>query len=144
MIKCNKSDVMKLAWELFEGTTEVGEFEYIEWSSIEELQNAKKTFALCLREAWGHEKHVVEMMRQDEERAPKTDQFKAWNWAERKLGVKCPDLTPEQKVKFVDDVVQEYGFCKSVWFCGIKAVERFVKTAEHEPEYFKAVKVKVA
>ena len=42
MIKCNKSNVMKLAWALFEGTTEVGEFEYIEWSSIEELQNTKK------------------------------------------------------------------------------------------------------
>lgn len=29
MIKCNKSDVMKLAWALFEGTSEVCDFEYI-------------------------------------------------------------------------------------------------------------------
>lgn len=136
MIKCNKSDVMKLAWALFEGTTEVGEFEYIEWSSIEELQNTKKTFALCLKEAWGREKHVVEMMRQDEERAPKTEQFKAWNWAERKLDVKF-NLTPVQKVKFVDDVVQEFGFCKSVWFCAIKAVEGIRETVNNEPEEFK-------
>lgn len=137
MIKCNKKKVMKLAWALFEDTTEVGEFEHIEWNSIEEIQNAEKTFALCLKEAWGREKEFVENMNREQEHAPKSDQFKAWNWAERKLGVKCPDLTPEQKVFAVDAVVQEYGFCKSVWFCGIKAVERFVKTAEHEPEYFK-------
>lgn len=139
MIKCDKKNVMETAWALFEGTTEVYNFEYIEWNSIEERQNAEKTFALCLKEAWGREKHVVEMMRRDEERAPKTEQCKAWSWAERKLGVKCPDVTPEQKVREVDAVVQEWGFGKSVWFCAIKAVERFIKLAEQEPEYFKVV-----
>lgn len=108
---------------------------------LKNAKNAEKTFALCLKEAWGREKHVVEMMRQDQERAPKTEQVKAWNWAERKLGVKCPDATPEQKVREVDATVQEWGFGKSVWFCAIKAVERFIKLAEHEPEYFKVVKV---
>lgn len=141
MIKCNKSDVMKLAWALFEGTTEVGEFEYIEWNSIEELQNAKKTFALCLKEAWGHEKHVVEMMRQDEERAPKSDQFKAWNWAERKIGVKFNDLTPLQKKQNVDAIVQQFGFSKSVWFCAIKAVEQLIRLADNEPEYWTYEKI---
>lgn len=114
MIKCNKSNVMKLAWALFEGTSEVGSFEHIEWGSIEELQNAKKTFALCLKEAWGREKEVVEMMRHDEENAQTTDQFKAWNWAERKVGVKFNDLTPLQKKQNVDAIVQQFGFSKSV------------------------------
>lgn len=47
MIKCDKKNVMEVAWALFEGTTEVYDFEYIEWNSIEERQNAEKTFALC-------------------------------------------------------------------------------------------------
>ncbi|MCI5942324.1 MAG: anti-CRISPR protein AcrIIA3 [Ligilactobacillus animalis] len=141
MIKCNKSDVMKLAWALFEGTSKVGDFEHIEWSSIEELQNTEKTFALCLKEAWGREKEVVEMMRRDEESAPKTEQVKAWNWAEYKLGVKFNDLTPVQKMREVDAVVQEWGFGKSVWFCAIKAVERLIEMADHEPQYWTYKKI---
>lgn len=141
MIKCNKSKVMKLAWALFEDTTEVGAFEHIEWNSIEEIQNAEKTFALCLKEAWGREKEFVENMNREQKRAPKSDQFKAWNWAERKLGVKFNDLTPVQKMQDVDAVVQEYGFCKSVWFCAIKAVERLIEMADNEPQYWTYEKI---
>lgn len=129
-MKCDKSRVMKMAWGFYENCNNLDNFEYVSgyYKSV--------TFDLCLKEAWGREKDFVESVNREEERAPKSDQFKAWNWAERKLGVRF-DYTPVDKMRFVDDVVQEWGYCKSVWFCGIKAVEREIELAKREPENFK-------
>ena len=107
----DKSGIMKEAWNLFNNDDiTLADFEYLAWTELK----GQKTFALCLKEAWAHEKEVVERVNQKFENAETSEEAKAWDWACKKLGVSF-EMDAYTKMVNVENMEKETWAGTSVW-----------------------------
>ena len=125
----DKSGIMKEAWNLFNNDDiTLADFEYLAWTELK----GQKTFAICLKEAWAHEKEVVERVNQKFANAEKSEEVKAWDWACKKLGVAF-EMDAYTKMANVENMGKETWAGTSVWAIAMRAVklhiELFVQTA---------------
>ena len=121
----DKSGIMKEACNLFNNDDiTLADFEHLggmEWKS-------KKTFALCLKEAWGREKEVVERVNQKYAEAETSEEAKAWDWACKKLGVVF-EMDAYTKMVNVEDMEKEAWSGTSVWSLAMRAVKLHMEVA---------------
>ena len=121
----DKSGIMKEAWNLFNNDDiTLADFEYLGWMEWK----SEKTFALCLKEAWGREKEVVERVNQKFENAEKSEEAKAWDWACKKLGVTF-EMDAYTKMVNVENMEKEAWPGTSVWSLAMRAVKLHMETA---------------
>lgn len=119
----DKSGIMTEAWNLFNNEEiALADFEYL---SLGELQG-QKTFALCLKEAWAHEKEIVERVNEKHENAEHSEEVKAWDWACKKLGFSV-DMDAYTKMVNVDNMKKEAWPGTSVWSLAMRAVKLHIK-----------------
>lgn len=119
----DKSGIMTEAWSLFNNEEiALADFEYI---SLGELQG-QKTFALCLKEAWAHEKEIVERVNEKHENAEHSEEVKAWDWACKKLGFSV-EMDAYTKMVNVDNMKKEAWPGTSVWSLAMRAVKLHIK-----------------
>ncbi|EAD2324997.1 transaldolase, partial [Listeria monocytogenes] len=78
----NKSEIMQQAWNWFRDSSVW--LSDIEWVSYTDKE---KTFSVCLKAAWSKAKEEVEEVEKEIKHISKSEELKAWNWAERKLGL---------------------------------------------------------
>ncbi|EHX3977323.1 anti-CRISPR protein AcrIIA3, partial [Listeria monocytogenes] len=79
----NKAEIMKQAWNWF--TDSNVWLSDIEWVSYTDKE---KTFSVCLKAAWSKAKEEVKEVEKEIKHISKSEELKAWNWAERKLGLR--------------------------------------------------------
>lgn len=121
----DKSGIMKEAWNLFNNDDiTLADFEHLGWMEWK----SEKTFALCLKEAWGREKEVVERVNQKFENAEKSEEAKAWDWACKKLGVVF-EMDAYTKMVNVEDMGKEAWPGTSVWSLAMRAVKLHMEVA---------------
>lgn len=119
----DKSGIMTEAWNLFNNDDiTLADFEYL---TFEELQG-QKTFALCLKEAWAHEKEIVKRMNEKYEDAEHSEEVKAWDWACKKLGFSI-EMDAYTKMVNVNDMRKEAWAGTSVWSLAMRAVKLHIK-----------------
>ena len=119
----DKSGIMTEAWNLFNNDDiTLADFEYL---TCGELQG-QKTFALCLKEAWAHEKEIVERVNEKHENAEHSEQVKAWDWACKKLGFSI-EMDAYTKMVNVDNMKKEAWPGTSVWSSAMRAVKLHIK-----------------
>lgn len=119
----DKSGIMTEAWNLFNNEEiALADFEYL---SLGELQG-QKTFALCLKEAWAHEKEIVERVNEKHENAEHSEEVKAWDWACKKLGFSV-EMDAYTKMVNVDNMKKEAWPGTSVWSLAMRAVKLHIK-----------------
>lgn len=119
----DKSGIMTEAWNLFNNDDiTFADFEYL---TLGELQG-QKTFALCLKEAWAHEKEIVERVNEKHENAEHSEEVKAWDWACKKLGVSF-EMDAYTKMVNVNDMRKEAWLGTSVWSLAMRAVKLHIK-----------------
>ena len=119
----DKSGIMTEAWNLFDNDDiTLVDFEYL---TCGELQG-QKTFALCLKEAWTHEKEIVERVNEKHENAEHSEEVKAWDWACKKLGVSF-EMDAYTKMVNVDNMKKEAWPGTSVWSLAMSAVKLHIK-----------------
>ena len=119
----DKSGIMTEAWNLFNNDDiTLADFEYI---TCGELQG-QKTFALCLKEAWAHEKEIVERVNEKHENAEHSEEVKAWDWACKKLGFSV-EMDAYTKMVNVDNMKKEAWPGTSVWSLAMRAVNLHIK-----------------
>lgn len=119
----DKSGIMTEAWNLFDNDDiTLVDFEYL---TCGELQG-QKTFALCLKEAWTHEKEIVERVNEKHENAEHSEEVKAWDWACKKLGVSF-EMDAYTKMVNVDNMKKEAWPGTSVWSLAMRAVKLHIK-----------------
>lgn len=123
-VNYDKSRVMKEAWEYFyDGCFEVCDMRYV--------ADGDKTFAACLKEAWGREKELVDSRNKMYEDAEHSEEAKAWDWACRKLGVNFDDeMNAWQKMRDVEDMYKEVWPGTSVWGVAMRAVKLHIELVE--------------
>lgn len=115
----DKSGIMTEAWNSFNNDDiTLADFEHI---TCEELQG-QKTFALCLKEAWAHEKEIVERVNEKHENAERSEEVKAWDWACKKLGFSV-EMDAYTKMVNVDNMKKEAWPGTSVWSLAMRAVK---------------------
>lgn len=115
----NKSGIMKEAWNLFNNDDiTLADFEHLGWMEWK----SEKTFALCLKEAWGREKEVVERVNQKFENAETSEEVKAWDWACKKVGVAF-EMDAYTKMTNVENMEKEAWPGTSVWSLAMRAVK---------------------
>lgn len=115
----DKSGIMKDAWNLFNNDNiTLADFEHLGWMEWK----SEKTFALCLKEAWGREKEVVERVNQKFENAETSEEAKAWDWACKKLGVVF-EMDAYTKMVNVENMEKEAWPGTSVWSLAMRAVK---------------------
>lgn len=121
----DKSVIMKEAWNLFNNDDiTLADFEHLGWMEWK----SEKTFALCLKEAWAHEKEVVERVNQKFADAETSEEAKAWNWACKKLGVAF-EMDAYTKMVNVEDMEKEAWPGTSVWSLAMRAVKLHMEVA---------------
>ncbi|EEO6565124.1 anti-CRISPR protein AcrIIA3 [Listeria monocytogenes] len=122
----NKAEIMKQAWNWF--TDSSVWLSDIEWASYTDKE---KTFSVCLKAAWSKAKEEVKEVEKEIKHISKSEELKAWNWAERKLGLHF-NISDDEKFTGVKDETK-INFGLSVWTCAMKAVklhrELFPQTA---------------
>ena len=119
----DKSGIMKEAWNLFNNDyITLADFEHLGWMEWK----SEKTFALCLKEAWGREKEVVERVNQKFENAETSEEVKAWDWACKKLGVAF-EMDAYTKMTNVENMEKEAWSGTSVWSLAMRAVKLHVE-----------------
>lgn len=119
----DKSGIMTEAWNLFNNDDiTLADFEYL---TCGELQG-QKTFALCLKEAWAHEKEIVERVNEKHENAEHSEQVKAWDWACKKLGFSI-EMDAYTKMVNVDNMKKEAWPGTSAWSSAMRAVKLHIK-----------------
>lgn len=115
----DKSGIMKDAWNLFNNDDiTLADFEHLGWMEWEN----EKTFALCLKEAWGREKEVVERVNQKFANAENSEEVKAWDWACKKIGVTF-EMDAYTKMTNVENMEKEAWPGTSVWSLAMRAVK---------------------
>ena len=122
-VSYDKSEIMKEAWDLFNNDDiTLADFEYL---TVSELGDAK-TFAVCLKEAWAHEKDIVDRIKEKYANAENSEEAKAWDWACKKLGV---SFKMDAYTKFVNvsDMKKEAWPGTSVWSLAMRAVKLHIK-----------------
>lgn len=126
----DKSGIMKDAWNLFNNEDfTIAEFEY---ADVYYYENGKmvffeKTFSLCLKEAWGREKDVVDGLNQKYADAETSEEVKAWDWACKKLGVTF-EMDAYTKMVNVENMEKEAWPGTSVWSLAMRAVKLCLET----------------
>lgn len=121
----DKSVIMKEAWNLFNNDDiTLADFEHLGWMEWK----SEKTFALCLKEAWAHEKEVVERVNQKFADAETSEEAKAWDWACKKLGVAF-EMDAYTKMVNVEDMEKEAWPGTSVWSLAMRAVKLHMEVA---------------
>lgn len=121
-VSYNKSDIMTQAWIFFNDEWAVSDHgEYFEYG----VTNESKTFSDCLKAAWKKEKEIVDRINKKYEDAENTEEFKAWGWACKKLGVEF-EMDAYTKVRRVEDMYKE-TWNGSVWSAAMKAVKLEIK-----------------
>lgn len=119
----DKSGIMKEAWNLFNNDDiTLADFEYLAWTELK----GQKTFALCLKEAWAHEKEVVERVNQKFENAETSEEAKAWDWACKKMGVSF-EMDAYTKMVNVENMEKETWAGTSVWSMAMRAVKLHIE-----------------
>lgn len=118
----NKKEIMTQAWNWF--NDEDVWMSDIEWSAYNENE---KTFANCLKASWRKAKEQVEEQKELTASIAKSEELRAWNWAEKKLNVKT-DLTDKQKFNNVCGMKKE-DFYASVYQCAMRALKLELKHA---------------
>ena len=119
----DKSGIMKEAWNLFNNDDiTLADFEYLTWTELK----GQKTFALCLKEAWAHEKEVVERVNQKYAEAENSEEVKAWDWACKKLGVSF-EMDAYTKMVNVENMERETWAGTSVWAMAMRAVKLHIE-----------------
>ncbi len=119
----DKSGIMKEAWNLFNNDDiTLADFEYLAWTELK----GQKTFALCLKEAWAHEKEVVERVNQKYADAENSEEAKAWDWACKKLGVAF-EMDAYTKMVNVENMEKETWAGTSVWAMAMRAVKLHIE-----------------
>lgn len=125
----DKSGIMKEAWNLFNNDDiTLADFEYTDTYYYEngKVVFFEKTFSLCLKEAWAHEKEVVERVNQQIENAETSEEAKAWDWACKKIGVAF-EMDAYTKMTNVENMEKESWPGASVWSLAMRAVKLHVK-----------------
>lgn len=124
----NKSEIMKAAWNYFKGIwttqflTEMDEnFETI-------------TFSIALKEAWKVAKKDAIEAKELAEEVAKSEELKAWNWAEKKLGL-VSTKSDWNKMKSVQDEYSNMWNNSSAFKAAMMAVKRAYASM---PEEFQA------
>jgi hypothetical protein len=121
----DKSGIMEEAWNLFNNDDiTLADFEYFGWMEWK----SEKTFAICLKEAWGREKEVVERVNQKFENAETSEEVKAWDWACKKLGVAF-EMDAYTKMTNVEGMEKEAWPGTSVWSLAMRAVKLHMEVA---------------
>lgn len=121
----DKSGIMKDAWNLFNNDDiTLADFEHLGWMEWE----GEKTFALCLKEAWGREKEVVERVNQKYANAEMSEEVKAWDWACKKMGVAF-EMDAYTKMTNVENMGKEAWPGTSVWSLAMRAVKMHMEIA---------------
>lgn len=121
----DKSGIMKDAWNLFNNDDiTLADFEHLGWMEWE----GEKTFALCLKEAWGREKEVVERVNQKYANAETSEEVKAWDWACKKMGVAF-EMDAYTKMTNVENMEKEAWPGTSVWSLAMRAVKMHMEIA---------------
>ena len=119
----DKSGIMKEAWNLFNNDDiTLADFEHLGWMEWK----SEKTFALCLKEAWGREKEVVERVSQKFANAETSEEVKAWDWACKKIGVAF-EMDAYTKMTNVENMEKEAWPGTSVWALAMRAVKLHVE-----------------
>ena len=115
----DKSGIMKEAWNLFNNDDiTLADFEHLGWMEWK----SEKTFALCLKEAWGREKEVVERVNQKYAEAETSEEVKAWDWACKKVGVAF-EMDAYTKMVNVENMEKESWPGTSVWSLAMREVK---------------------
>ncbi|EAC4167968.1 transaldolase [Listeria monocytogenes] len=112
----NKAEIMKQAWNWFADSNVW--LSDIEWASYTDKE---KTFSVCLKAAWSKAKEEVKEVEKEIKHISKSEELKAWNWAERKLGLHF-NISDDEKFTSVKDETK-INFGLSVWACAMKAVK---------------------
>lgn len=119
----NKKDIMENAWSMFRNNN----FDTCDYEYARAEVYGKKTFADCLKEAWGREKEVVDRINKRYEYAETSEEAQAWDWACRKLGVQFDDVTADLKLTWVDEMAKEAWPGTSVWSLAMRAVKLHIE-----------------
>ena len=120
----DKSGIMKDAWRMYTSNYQICDFEYADFTGREYFEYA--SFADCLKEAWAHEKEVVERVNEKFENAETSEEVKAWDWACKKLGVSF-EMDAYTKMVNVEDMEKEAWAGTSVWFLAMRAVKLHIE-----------------
>lgn len=116
MQKYNLSDIMWQAWSWFKNDDiYVSDIEWMNYD-VEE-----KTFSACLKASWEKAKEEVQEKAEELKAIAKSEELKAFNWAEKKLGV---SINLSDEIKF-QAVINESKYAwpgTSVWSIAMKAV----------------------
>lgn len=119
----DKSGIMTEAWNLFNNDDiALADFEYLTFGELQ----GQKTFALCLKEAWAHEKEIVERINEKYADAENSEEAKAWDWACKKLGLQI-EMDAYTKMVNVNDMRKEAWSGTSVWPLAMRAVKLHIK-----------------
>lgn len=122
-VSYDKSGIMKEAWDLFNNDDiALADFEYL---TVSELGDTK-TFAVCLKEAWAHEKDIVDRIKEKYANAESSEEVKAWDWACKKLGVSF-EMDAYTKLVNVSDMAKEAWPGTSIWSLAMRAVKLHIK-----------------
>lgn len=122
-VSYDKSGIMKEAWDLFNNDDiALADFEYL---TVSELGDTK-TFAICLKEAWAHEKDTVDRIKEKYANAESSEEVKAWDWACKKLGVSF-EMDAYTKLVNVSDMAKEAWPGTSIWSLAMRAVKLHIK-----------------
>ena len=122
-VSYDKSGIMKEAWDLFNNDDiTLADFEYL---TVSELGDTK-TFSVCLKEAWSHEKDIVDRIKENYANAENSEEVKAWDWACKKLGVSI-EMDAYTKFVNVSDMAKTAWPGTSVWSLAMRAVKLHVK-----------------
>lgn len=122
----DKSGIMKEAWNMFTRNYQICDFEYADFSEREYFEYA--SFADCLKEAWAHEKEVVERVNQKYADAETSEEVKAWDWACKKMGVAF-EIDAYTKMTNVENMGKEAWSGTSVWSLALRAVKMHMEIA---------------
>ena len=122
----DKSGIMKEAWNMFTRNYQICDFEYADFSDREYFEYA--SFADCLKEAWAHEKEVVERVNQKYADAETSEEVKAWDWACKKMGVAF-EMDAYTKMTNVENMGKEAWSGTSVWSLAMRAVKMHMEIA---------------
>lgn len=122
----DKSGIMKEAWNMFTRNYQICDFEYADFSEREYFEYA--SFADCLKEAWAHEKEVVERVNQKYADAETSEEVKAWDWACKKMGVAF-EIDAYTKMTNVENMGKEAWSGTSVWSLAMRAVKMHMEIA---------------
>lgn len=113
-MKYNLKSIMSQAWSWFKNEVELSEIEWVPYTET------VASFSTYLKAAWAQEKERVADKQKEVKAASNSEELKAFNWAERKLGFKST-LSDLDKADAVTNEVKHFGFARSVWSCAMSA-----------------------